>query len=78
MTRAEIEVTLRNIAHRELGSPASDLEQRIESLDSLERMQLAMAVEDHFHILLKATDEADLASLGDLVVLVEKKLEALG
>ena len=74
MTQHEIEHALRDIAQRELGTSPEAIEERIETLDSLERMQLAMAVEDHFHILLKPTDEAELCSLDDLVVLVAQKL----
>jgi acyl carrier protein len=75
MTPKEIESILRELAESELEAPASQLEARIENLDSLERMQLAMVVEDRFHILVEASDEAELATLADLVALVGRKLE---
>jgi acyl carrier protein len=70
----EIEAALREIAVAELGIAATEIEERVAALDSLERMQLAMAVEDHFKILLRATDEAELTSLRDLAALVASKL----
>ena len=78
MPAHEIEATLRAIACQELGVAMGEVDDRVANLDSLERMQLAVAVEDHFHILLRATDEAELGSLGDLAALVAGKLAARG
>lgn len=72
MSRTEIESALRAIAEREFGE--IDVEARLGALDSLERMQLAVAVEDHFQILIHASDEPDLGSVADIARLVERKL----
>lgn len=73
--RTEIESVLRKIAQRELALSEDEVDGKIARLDSLERMQLAMAVEDSFHILLEARDEAELGSLEDLAALVARKLD---
>lgn len=47
-------------------------------LDSMRLLTLAMAVEDHFRIALDADDEASITTVGDLVLLVERKLAMEG
>lgn len=44
-------------------------------LDSIRLLSLAMAVEDHFRIALDAEEEGGIDRVGDLIDLVEKKLE---
>lgn len=46
------------------------------ALDSLRRLTLAVEVEDLFRVKLEPEDEAGLETVGDLVVLVERKLAA--
>lgn len=46
------------------------------ALDSIRLLSLAMAVEDHFRIALDADDESGIATVADLIALVEKKLAA--
>ena len=43
-------------------------------LDSIRLLSLAMAVEDHFRIALDADDEGGIATVGDLIAIVERKL----
>lgn len=74
MRRVEIETIVRSLAQGELHTPPAAVEATIDRLDSLERMQLAMVIEDRFQILLQPEDEAGMASLDDLVILIERKL----
>lgn len=46
------------------------------ALDSLRRLTLAVEVENLFRVKLEPEDEASLETVGDLVVLVERKLAA--
>ena len=46
------------------------------ALDSLRRLTLAVEVENLFRVKLEPEDEAGLETVGDLVVLVERKLAA--
>lgn len=73
MRRDEIEEMLSEIVRRELGVKASGAAPRIEQFDSLQRLQLAVAIEDHFRIYLDADEEA-VASVGELVSLIERKI----
>ena len=43
-------------------------------LDSIRLLTLAMEVEDHFRICLDESDEAGIATVGDLVALIQAKL----
>jgi acyl carrier protein len=43
-------------------------------LDSMRLLTLAMAVEDRFRVCLDESDEAGIATVGDLVGIVERKL----
>lgn len=43
-------------------------------LDSIRLLSLAMAVEDHFRIALDEGDEGGIATVGDLIAIVERKL----
>jgi acyl carrier protein len=76
MRPSEIADTVRDVASRELHVAPEDIADRVESLDSIERMQLAVAVEDHFHIRLSAKDEARLFTMSDVVALIGEKLQA--
>ena len=74
MRRDEIEETLSDLVQRELGvQAAGGAAPRIEQFDSLQRLQLAVAIEDRFRICLEADEEA-ISTVGDLVSLIERKL----
>lgn len=79
MVRPEILQGLAAAARKELGFEGElhaglrlveDLQ-----LDSIRLLSLAMAVEDHFQIALDADDEAGIVTVGDLLALIEKKLD---
>lgn len=44
--------------------------------DSIERMTLVVAIEDHFQICLDGEDEKNIRSIDDLVSMIGKKLDA--
>ena len=75
MSRSEIEATIRDIVQDKLSADPSQVEAHIDALDSLDRMQRAASIEDHFEILIHAKDEAELRSLDDLVHLIQRKLD---
>ena len=58
----------------ELAVSPDQVGERVAELGSIERMQLAVVVEDHFRIRLGTEDEASLLSIQDLASLVETKL----
>jgi len=62
-TRLEIETPVRSSARL-----AEDL-----GLDSLQRMTLAVEIENHFRICLDPEDEAGIETLADLVSIVRRK-----
>jgi len=47
-------------------------------LDSLQRMTLAMEIENHFRICLDPEDEAAIETIGDLVRTIERKAQRGG
>lgn len=65
---------LLTLASEELGIEPDEVADRVPALGSIERMQLAVAVEDHFRIRLGAEDEARLVSLEEVASLIEEKL----
>ena len=75
MTREElrraVEDTAREALRWEGPLPAGDLAQE---LDSLQRLTLAVAIEDRFRICLDASSESSIASLEDLVSVVSDGL----
>ena len=73
----EILETIRTIAREKLEydgelRPETRLVEDLE-LDSIRLLTLAMEVEDHFHVALDEDDEAGIATVGDLVEVVERK-----
>jgi len=46
-----------------------------ETLDSMQRLSLAVAVEDHFLICLDPEDETAIETLDDLIACVQRKLQ---
>lgn len=49
-----------------------------ESFDSMQLMELVVAVEDHFRIALDPDDEAEARTLDDVVALIERKRGGTG
>jgi acyl carrier protein len=75
MNDEELRATLTDLAQRTLGwkgaLPEGDLAAQ---LDSMQRMTLVVAIEDHFHITFDEDDEARLHTLEDLVRVLQRKL----
>ena len=77
MSQEEILQALRSIAHEEADItelPTGDLQA---SLDSVQRMSLMVAIEDHFLIIFDPEEESQLATLDDLIAMIHKKLQEL-
>ena len=75
MSNAEILNTLRRLAQDKL-----KLETRIDGdladhLDSIQRLTLVVAIEDHFKICFDESDEDEIVSLDDLVKAIKTKLD---
>ena len=47
-------------------------------LDSIRNLTLAIEIENHFRIAIGQEDEGDLETVGDLVDLVQRELDAVG
>ena len=79
MHHAQLRKQILDLAHRELGPdtalPEGDL---AESLDSMQRLALAVAIEDHFQVCLEPDDERGLRTVDDVVRLLAARLEADG
>lgn len=78
MTRDEIAVRLRALVEERLARPAplspdADLLGELQ-LDSLQQLELVVAIENEFEICLEPEDEQGLATLGELAALVEHRL----
>lgn len=77
MSQEEILHTLRVIAQEEADItelPTGDLQ---ESLDSVQRMSLMVAIEDHFLIMFDPEEESQLETLDDLIVMIHKKSQEI-
>jgi hypothetical protein len=70
-----LRVTVADLAQRELALPGplppGDL---AEQLDSVQRLQLVVAIEDHFRICFDPEDDAGIRTLDDAVALIASKL----
>ena len=78
MSRDEIALRLRAIVAERLArelpaSPDADLLGELQ-LDSVQQLELVVAVENEFEICLTPEDERGLATLGELAALVEHRL----
>ena len=75
MTSEAIQQELTELAEKELGFPAGlnsgDL---ADQLDSVARLTLVVAIEDHFEICFEPEDEEQIHTLEQLVELIRKKL----
>ena len=76
MTDTEVRAQVMELARRQLRRElAAGDEELADQLDSLQRLSLAVAVEDHFHICLPEDSEAEIRSLPDLVRAICGELE---
>ncbi len=79
MKADEVRAVVLELARVELGGveelPAGEL---AEHLDSVQRLALAVAVEDRFEVCLDPEDEEGIRTLDDLVACVATKLDAAG
>ncbi|MEO8198407.1 MAG: acyl carrier protein [Thermoanaerobaculia bacterium] len=78
MRREEIQDGIADVARRHLGftgefAPGLRLVEDL-GFDSLKLLTLAAEVENHFRVTLEPDEEAGIATLGDLVTLLQAKL----
>ena len=75
MTTEQIHTILKEIAKEELDweneLPTGSLSQ---SLDSMQKMSLVVAIEDRFHICFEPEEEESIDSMNDLVVFIQSKV----
>jgi acyl carrier protein len=77
MTPETIRQVLSEIAHDQLEWEGQLPDAELTSaFDSMQRLTLVVAVEDHFHICLDAEDEERIHTVDDLVGVIRKKLDA--
>ncbi|MCL4836341.1 MAG: acyl carrier protein [Thermoanaerobaculia bacterium] len=82
MTEAEVLAAIAAVAREQLGlerplAPEARLVEDLD-LDSLRLLTLAAEVENRFRVRLEPEDEAEIATVGDLVRVVAAKLAAEG
>lgn len=76
MTDVEITAALSDLVREKLryeGPLEGDL---ADHLDSVQRLTLVVAIEDHFEICFDEEDEAQIMGVGDLVGLIQRKVSA--
>ncbi len=75
MTTAEIAQIVEEVARQELQwegpLPTGEL---AEGLDSMQRLSLAVALEDRFRICFEPEEEEKVRTLADLVLLIQRKI----
>lgn len=75
MTDPDLRASLTGIAQRTLGWKGDLPDGELASqLDSMQRMTLVVAIEDHFHVAFDEDDEAELLTVDDLVRVLQRKL----
>ena len=68
--------TVLRIAREELGDAApTEATDLSETLDSMQRLQLVVAIEDHFQICFEPEDDEAVLTLDDVVSVVEQRLK---
>lgn len=78
MTPATVRAEIETIAARELTLDGALTEADLgEGLDSIQRLQLVVAIEDHFEVALDPNEDQLLVTLDDLVAAVIKARGAL-
>ena len=66
---------LKSLAKEEAGItdlPSGNIQ---ESLDSVERMSLMVAIEDHFLIMFEPEEESEIQSIDDLIAMIRRKVD---
>ena len=77
MTTKEIKTALTGLAQNELGlSEGLKSGDLATQLDSVARLTLVVAIEDHFKICFDPEDEEDIHTVEELVQLIERKLKS--
>jgi acyl carrier protein len=72
----EIQNALGQLAETELGMDSGlDAGELADQLDSVGRLTLVVAIEDHFEICFEPEDEEEIRTLDNLVQLIRRKLE---
>ena len=74
MTDAQILETLSQLVRDKLKVDAPLDGELADHLDSIQRLTLVVAIEDHFEICFDESDEAEIHDLNDLVVAIQTKL----
>ena len=74
MTRAEVRAELTTLANAKLRRDGPLPTVPIaEAFDSMQRLTLVVAIEDHFELCLEPEDEASIVTIEDLIDLILKK-----
>lgn len=68
-----IEAVLRSMEIERVVDPATHVARDLD-LDSLRRIELAIAVENHFRVRLEPEDEEEIETLGDLAAVVRRRI----
>jgi len=75
MTEESVRAVLQQIAEKELGVQGTLPEGELaEYLDSVQRLTLVVAVEDHFQFCFEPEDESELRTLDDLVRYIVRRV----
>lgn len=77
MASEEILLALQTIAKDEAGIDTLPTEELQESLDSVQRMSLMVAIEDHFLIMFEPEEESELNTVDDLVLKIAEKIQEM-
>ena len=73
----KIEESLKAIAEETLGQPVTFSDQPLsEQLDSMQRLSLMVAIEDHFEIIFDPEEEEELTDVSSLVELICHKCDS--
>ena len=75
MTDGEILETLRQLVQQKLKTEEPLDGELADHLDSIQRLTLIVAIEDHFEICFDEHDESDITGLDDLVQAIKTKLD---
>lgn len=67
--------TVLELARKELGDAAPSAEVELAgAIDSVQQLQLVVAIEDHFELCFEPEDDARVRTLDDLVALIDERL----
>ena len=74
MNALDIRATLQQLAADTLGTDTLPEGELADHLDSVERLGLVVAIEDHFQIAFDPEDEEEVRTLDDVIAVVTRKL----